>query len=81
MTTYTSTLPEEIIQKLNHLASEIKVPKNIIITKALEKYLYELERQIYISSFKKIAGDKELLDMAEIGMGDYLQELKNLEKK
>jgi predicted transcriptional regulator len=62
-----------VLTKLNELAQTLKVPKNQIIERALNKYLTEVERQLYIRSFKQLAGDEDLLKLAEDGMGDYLK--------
>ena len=39
MTTFTSTLPEELLSKLNEVAEKLAMPKNKIIEKALQIYL------------------------------------------
>jgi hypothetical protein len=76
MITFTSTLPDEVISKLNKLAETLKVPKNKIIEKALTRYMEQIERQMYIKSFKQITDDPELLNLAEEEMEDYESELK-----
>jgi ribosomal protein L10 len=60
---------------------KMKVSKNDLINRALTHYLEALERQQYIDSFKKLAGDKELLNLAEEGMEDYYIQLEEYEKK
>ena len=75
MITFTSTLPEELLAKLDQAAKKLSVPKNRLIEKALRIYLDQLTRAEYIKSFKKASGDDDLLDMAEEGMEDYLKQL------
>jgi metal-responsive CopG/Arc/MetJ family transcriptional regulator len=75
MITFTSTLPEELLAKLNEVAKRHAVPKNRLIEKALRIYLDQLNRAEYVKSFKKAAGDENLLSMAEEGMEDYLKQL------
>lgn len=81
MVTFTSSLPEKTIELLNEMAKKMKAPKNEIINRALIHYLEAIERQQYINSFKKLAGDQELLDLAEEGMEDYYTQLDDYEKK
>ncbi|MEZ4908312.1 MAG: CopG family transcriptional regulator [Saprospiraceae bacterium] len=77
MTTYTSTLPENLIENLNKMAKSLNVPKNKIIEHALQKYLEQLERQMYIRSYLQLENDSEILSMAEEGMEFYEEELRN----
>ena len=80
MTTFTSTLPESLFEQLNQQAKKLQVPKNRLIQKALSVYLDQLERAEYIRSFKKYKDDEDLLLIAEEGMTDYLQQLKNIDE-
>ena len=75
MTTFTSTLPEELLAKLDKAAKKLSVPKNRLIEKALRIYLDQITKAEYIKSFKKAEDDENLLDMAEEGMEDYLNQL------
>jgi len=75
MSTFTSTLPDEILQKLNEMAIKLSVPKNRIIEKALQIYLDQLNRAEYVKSYKLAATDLNILEMAEEGMEDYLTQL------
>lgn len=75
MTTFTSTLPDELIQKLNEMAAKLSLPKNKIIEKALQIYLDQLNRAEYIQSYKQAATDENIIAIAEEGMVDYLKQL------
>ncbi|PIQ34356.1 MAG: CopG family transcriptional regulator [Bacteroidetes bacterium CG18_big_fil_WC_8_21_14_2_50_41_14] len=75
MITFTSTLPDELLVKLNNMAKRMSMPKNKIIEKALQIYLDQLTRAEYVQSYKQAANDKDLLDLAEEGMEDYLKQL------
>lgn len=75
MTTFTSTLPDELLQKLNEMASKLAMPKNKIIEKALRIYLDQLTRAGYIRSYKQAGQDAEIMQIAEEGMEDYLKQL------
>jgi len=75
MTTFTSTLPDELIQKLNEMASKLAMPKNKIIEKALKIYLDQLTRAEYIKSYRQASQDIEIMQIAEEGMEDYLKQL------
>ena len=75
---YTSSLPAELLEMLDHYAARFKVPKNSIIENSLRAYFENIKRAEYIRSFKRAAGDKDVLDMAEEGLEDYLKILDEL---
>ncbi|MBE7443322.1 MAG: ribbon-helix-helix domain-containing protein [Flavobacteriales bacterium] len=77
MTTFTSTLPDDLMSLLSEKAKELSVPKNKLIEKALRIYLDQLNRASYVKSYKRLAKDADILSIAEEGMEDYL---KNLEE-
>lgn len=75
MTTFTSTLPDELLLKLNEMAIKLAIPKNRIIEKALQIYLDQLNRAEYVKSYKLAGSDLNIIEMAEEGMEDYLNQL------
>lgn len=75
MTTFTSTLPDELIKKLNEMAGKLAIPKNKIIERALQIYLDQLIRAEYIKSYKLAATDEDITSIAEEGMTDYFKQL------
>ncbi|MBT3750541.1 MAG: ribbon-helix-helix domain-containing protein [Bacteroidetes bacterium] len=75
MTTFTSSLPDDLLQSLNTLAGKLSIPKNKIIEKALRIYIDQINRAEYVQSFKNAADDIDVLDMAEEGMEDYFKQL------
>lgn len=81
MATYTSSLPDELLDKLSKVAKELKMPKNKLIEKALQLYLEEIKRAKYVKSFQRANNSKEILDMAEEGMADYFKMITDLESE
>lgn len=77
MGTYTSSLTNTLLQRLNQVAKEIGLPKNKIIEKALHIYLTELDKAAFAASFRNAKEDTDLLSIAEEGMADYIAQLKN----
>ena len=75
MTTFTSSLPEELLKRLNEKAEKLAVPKNKIIEKALSIYLDQLNRAEYIKSYKQAGSDGEIMKIAEEGMTEYFKQL------
>lgn len=75
MTTFTSSLPEELLHLLEEKAKELSLPKNKLIERALSLYLDHLNRAAYIRSYKKMAKDADLLMIVEEGMTDYFKQL------
>jgi hypothetical protein len=80
MATFTSTLPNTLLELLNKKAEELKMPKNKLIEKALSIYLTQLNKAEYVRSYKQMAQDTDVLQMAEEGMNEYLAQLKEGEK-
>lgn len=79
MATFTSSLPDNLLEKLSEVAKELKLPKNRLIEKALEIYLEQLEKASYIQSYKKASKDSDILMIAEEGMEDYFTTINNLD--
>ena len=79
MATFTSSLPDKLLDELAKAAADLKLPKNKIIERALKIYLEQLERAAYVKSYNRMAKDKDMLLMAEEGMTDYLQTLEEFE--
>jgi predicted transcriptional regulator len=75
MSTFTSTLPDELLKKLNEMALKLAIPKNRIIEKALQIYLDQLTRAEYVKSYKMAIDDLNIIKMAEEGMEDYLKQM------
>jgi len=73
MTTFTFTLPDELLVKLNNAAKELCLPKNKIIERALQIYLDQLKRAEYVKSYKLASQDEDIVMMAEEGVGDMLR--------
>ncbi|MEM0519101.1 MULTISPECIES: ribbon-helix-helix domain-containing protein [Aequorivita] len=81
MATFTSSLPDDLLENLSKMAKELKMPKNRIIEKALQLYLDELNKAQYIKSFKRASQDKEVMAMAEEGIADYFRMLQEYDEK
>ncbi len=81
MATFTSSLPDHILEQLSQAAKDLQLPKNKIIEKALEIYLEQLDRAAFLKSYKRMAKDPDMLAMAEEGMADYFKQLEDLDKE
>ena len=75
MATFTSTLPDNLLQQLTEKATALSLPKNKLIETALRLYLQHLEKAEYIKSYKQATEDKDILLIAEEGMSDYFSQL------
>lgn len=75
MATFTTTLPNDLLELLSQKAEEYHLAKNKLIEKALRVYLDELTRAEYRKSYKMAAQDEDTLLVAEEGMADYLRQL------
>lgn len=81
MATFTSSLPDSLLEKLSAMAKELQLPKNRLIEKALEVYLDQIERAQYVKSYKKAGDDMEIMAVAEEGMIDYLKTVSDTENQ
>ena len=75
MSTFTSSLPDDLLNRLTAAAQKLNIPKNRIIARALEVYLDQITKAEYIQSYKQLADDADVLAMAEEGMAEYLTQL------
>ena len=80
MTTFTSTLPDDLMNLLSEKAKELAIPKNKLIEKALRIYLDQLNRAAYVKSYKRLANDADVLSIAEEGMEDYMKNIEEWNK-
>ena len=81
MPNFTSSLPEKTLKQLAIASKKMKLSKNKIIDIALNLYLEQLEKEIYIASFKKLYSDKEMKDLANEDMEEYDSELNKWDEK
>ncbi len=75
MTTFTSSLPDDLLRDFDKTAKELKTPKNKIIERALKLFLEEVDKAKYAESFRRASNDKDIMAMAEEGMADYYKML------
>ena len=76
MSTFTSSLPDDLLRSLAEKAGKLSMSKNKLIENALRLYLEHLDKAEYIQSYQQATSDKDLLVIAEEGMADYLNQLK-----
>lgn len=74
MATFTSSLSDQLLEKLAEKSEALHVPKNKLIEIALRLYFEHLERAEYIQSYRQASQDKDVLLMAEEGMAEYLKQ-------
>ncbi len=74
-------MPDELLKKLEVMSGKLNIPKNKIIKTALSKYLDEIERHMYIYSYKQITDDPDVINIAEEGMEDYIKQLIDWDEK
>ena len=75
MATFTSTLPDDLLQLLSEKAKALSLPKNRLIENALRLYLEHLERAEYKRSYSQASKDPNIVQIAEEGLADYLKQL------
>ena len=75
MSTFTSSLPDDLFQTLRAKAESYSMPMNKLIENALRIYLDQLNRAEYVKSYKKAGEEKDIMAIAEEGMEEYLKQL------
>ena len=75
MSTFTSTLPDKLLQRLDEAAKQLKLPKNKLLEKALTIYLDQLKRAEYVQSYKLAGQDEDVMIVAEEGMAEYFKQI------
>jgi hypothetical protein len=75
MSTFTSSLPDDLLKLLSEKANELALPKNKLIEKALRIYLEQLNRAAYVKSYKQMAQDQDVTILAEEGMIEYMKQI------
>ncbi len=80
MTTFTSSLPDDLLQQLADYADKIGVAKNKIIEKALRIYLDQMNRAEYAKSYRKAGQDADIMMVAQEGMEAYIRQIESEEK-
>ncbi len=78
--TYTSSLPNMVMEELTEYATKNNKKKNEIIAEALSVYLKEKRKEEYAESFRKMKNDPEQKFLAEAGIGDFLRLIEEYEK-
>ncbi len=75
MTTFTSSLPDDLLNKLSQMAKSLSIPKNKLIENALSIYLEQLNKAAYVKSYKQMDADTDVLLLAEEGMAEYYKQI------
>lgn len=78
--TYTSILPSVVMEDVVEYATKKNISKNRVIEIAIKKLMEEEIKNELKESFRKISKDPEMVEMAEWGMNEYSQQLKDFDK-
>lgn len=69
----TTSLPSEMIARLNEYSGKFGIPKSRILELALSAYFDKIKKAEYIRTFKAAASDEEQYLLAEEGLEEYLK--------
>lgn len=69
----TTSLPSEMIARLNEYSRKFGIPKSRILELALSAYFDKIKKAEYIRTFKAAASDEEQYLLAEEGLEEYLK--------
>lgn len=74
----TTGLSKDLVEWLSKYSKAKKQTKRSILEEALRRYRFETRRREFQKGFAKAAKDKEILELAEEGLEDYLNQLNSL---
>ncbi|MCX6305115.1 MAG: hypothetical protein NT040_09110 [Bacteroidetes bacterium] len=69
--TYTSTLPEDVLNSVSDYSEKNSISKNEVVETALRQFFFNARKEDFRQGFKRAALDAEMSAMAEGGMNDY----------
>jgi len=75
MTTFTSSLPDDLLKQLAVFASRLDMPKNKLIENALRIYIEQLDKASFARSYKNMSQDVDMLSLAEESMAEYYKDI------
>lgn len=81
MATFTSTLPDELLNRLSEAAGRLAMPKNRLLENALRIYLDQLKKAEYVKSYTQMGSDADIIALVEEGMSEYYIQLKEHEAR
>ena len=77
-TTFTSTIAPELIKWVDSVAKAKKRTRRAVLEEAVKTYKRELTREYLRKGFERVANDPEILELAEMGIGDYARMLDSM---
>ncbi len=74
----TTGLSKDLIAWLDQYAKKKKVSKRSIFEEALTVYRHQKKHEAFQRGFKRAANDREMLELAEMGLEDFNDQLNAL---
>lgn len=79
--TYTSTMESKLMEDITEYAKKKKLSKNKVVEEAVKNFLDEEIKKELSESFRLIAKDEDMVEMAEWGLEDYVKQLNEWENE
>lgn len=70
-TTFTSTIEPGLLSWVDRIAKTKKRTRRAVLEEAVRRYQKDLVRASLKEGFERAARDPEILELAEMGVGDY----------
>jgi len=74
----TTGLSKDLIAWLDCYAKSMKQSKRSIFEEALRAYRHQKKKETFQKGFQRVAMDQEMLELAEMGLGDYNDQLNEM---
>ena len=76
--TFTNNMSSDLMQWMEKYSASRKLTRRAVIETALTEFRKRVRQKEYTESFKRASLDPEMKNMAEEGLGDYLEQLTRL---
>lgn len=63
---------------MNRLSKKLGTTKKEIIEPSLKEHFLRLKKIEFEEGFKKLADDRDIIELSEMGMGDYISQIDDL---
>jgi len=73
---FTNTLSSDLMNEIERYKKQTGLTKREVFEKALKGFFISEKKKKMMEDFKKIKQDLEVQEMAEWGIGDYLNQIK-----
>ena len=76
---FTTALTADVLAWLKKFAKKHNQTQRSVLEEALKRYRFEMRRREFREGFKHAMNDPEMLELAEMGLDDWEEQIKQFE--